>query len=77
MDQCTGCGLCSKICPGKKGEKAIKMTDVLTLKKNGMIDMLTYLEKNVTEKHPLSPTTIKGSQFIEPKFKFPGACAPV
>jgi pyruvate-ferredoxin/flavodoxin oxidoreductase len=72
---CTGCGLCEKICPGKKGEKAIKMTDVLTLKKNGMIDALSYLEKNVTEKHPLSPTTIKGSQFIEPKFKFPGACA--
>ena len=72
---CTGCGLCEKICPGKKGEKAIKMTDVLTLKKNGMIDALTYLEKNVTEKHPLSPTTIKGSQFIEPRFKFPGACA--
>ena len=72
---CTGCGLCEKICPGKKGEKAIKMTDVLTLKKNGMIDALSYLEKNVKEKHPLSPTTIKGSQFIEPKFKFPGACA--
>ena len=72
---CTGCGLCEKICPGKKGEKAIKMTDVLTLKKNGLIDALSYLEKNVSEKHPLSPTTIKGSQFIEPKFKFPGACA--
>ena len=72
---CTGCGLCEKICPGKKGEKAIKMTDVLTLKKNGMIDALSYLEKNVTEKHPLSTNTIKGSQFIEPKFKFPGACA--
>ena len=75
VPDCTGCGLCEKICPGKKGEKAIKMTDVLSLKKNGMIDALTYLEKNVTEKRPLSPTTIKGSQFIEPKFKFPGACA--
>ena len=75
VPDCTGCGLCEKICPGKKGEKAIKMTDVLTLKKNGMVDALEYLEKNVTEKHPLSKTTIKGSQFIEPKFKFPGACA--
>ena len=72
---CTGCGLCEKICPGKKGAKAIKMTDVLTLKKNGMIDALSYLEKNVSKKRPLSSTTIKGSQFIEPKFKFPGACA--
>ena len=72
---CTGCGLCEKICPGKKGEKAIKMTDILTLKKNGMIDSLEYLEKNVKEKRVLAPNTIKGSQFIEPKFKFPGACA--
>ena len=37
---CTGCGLCEKICPGKKGVKAISMTDILSLKKNGMIDSL-------------------------------------
>ena len=24
---CTGCGLCSKVCPGKKGNKAITMKD--------------------------------------------------
>ena len=75
IPDCTGCGLCEKICPGKKGVKAISMTDVLTLKKNGMMDALTYLEENVSEKHPVATTTIKGSQFIEPKFKFPGACA--
>ena len=51
------------------------MTDVLTLKKNNMMDALEYLEKKVTEKTPLSPNTIKGSQFIEPTFKYPGACA--
>ena len=75
VPDCTGCGLCEKICPGKKGEKAIKMTDVLTLKQNGMMDALAYLEENVTEKSVMSPNTIKGSQFIEPTFKFPGACA--
>ena len=75
VPDCTGCGLCEKICPGKKGEKAIKMTDILSLKKNGMLDALEYLEKKVSEKHPLSKTTIKGSQFYEPKFKYPGACA--
>lgn len=75
LPDCTGCGLCEKICPGKKGEKAISMTDVLSLKKNGMMDALEYLEKNVKEKNVMSAKTIKGSQFIEPKFKFPGACA--
>ena len=72
---CTGCGLCEKICPGKKGAKAISMTDVLTLKKNGMLDALSYLEEKVSNKTPLPKATIKGSQFIEPTFKFPGACA--
>ena len=75
LPDCTGCGLCEKICPGKKGTKAISMTDVLTLKKNGMMDALEYLETKVSEKRPLAMTTIKGSQFAEPKFKFPGACA--
>ena len=75
VPDCTGCGLCERICPGKKGVKAISMTDVLALKKNGMLDALEYLEKNVSNKTPLTKTTIKGSQFIEPKFKFPGACS--
>ena len=25
---CVGCGLCANECPGKKGEKALKMVDV-------------------------------------------------
>ena len=75
VPDCTGCGLCEKICPGKKGAKAISMTDVLTLKKNGMIDALDYLQNEVSEKHLFPANTIKGSQLIEPKFKFPGACA--
>ncbi len=75
IPDCTGCGLCEKICPGKKGEKAISMTDVITLKQNGMMEALDYLEKHVKEKDVMSKNTIKGSQFVEPKFKFPGACA--
>ena len=75
IPDCTGCGLCQSVCPGKKGEKAIQMTDVIALKQMGKLDSLEYLEKKVTEKHPLPLNTVKGSQFVEPKFKFPGACA--
>ncbi len=72
---CTGCKLCESVCPGKKGVKAITMESVETLKSTGYLEDLDYLEKNITHKEPMNRFTIKGSQFIEPKIKFPGACA--
>ena len=75
MDQCTGCGLCSKICPGKKGEKAITMKPVTEVKTEENIKNSEFLYNTVKEKKPLSLNTVKGSQFARPKIEFPGACA--
>ncbi len=75
MDQCTGCGLCSKICPGKKGEKAITMKPTSEVKTEDALKNSEYLYNNVKEKKPLPLTNIKGSQFSRPKIEFPGACA--
>ena len=75
MDQCTGCGLCSKICPGKKGEKAITMKPVSEVKTEDTIKESEYLYNEVKEKKPMSLNTLKGSQFARPKIEFPGACA--
>ena len=75
MDQCTGCGLCSKICPGKKGEKAINMKPVTEVKTEETIKESEYLYNEVKEKKPMGLNTIKGSQFARPKIEFPGACA--
>ncbi len=68
---CTGCGLCHKVCPGMKGEKAIAM-DKLDRKEQEVFD---YLKENVKDKGLVNPYTVKGSQFREPKFAFSGACA--
>ena len=68
---CTGCGLCHKVCPGKKGEKAITM-DQLDRKEQ---EVFHYLMENVSPKEEINPYTIKGSQFRQPKFAFSGACA--
>lgn len=75
MDQCTGCGLCSKICPGKKGEKAITMKPVSEVKTDEAIKKNEFLYNTVKEKKPLPMNTVKGSQFSRPKIEFPGACA--
>ena len=70
VPDCTGCSLCSMVCP----------TKAITLKKQNLearqkeMERYNYLQ-TVGEKHVLPKTTIKGSQFVKPKFEFSGACA--
>ena len=76
---CLGCGNCADVCPGKKGEKALKMVpfnvDAPEMKKEAA--NWEYLVKNVKSKQDLvdikqSP---KNSQFATPLFEFSGACS--
>ena len=73
---CTGCGSCVNVCPGKKGEKALGMENFeanagdqkyfdygLTVSKKD--DVLDKFKEN----------TVKGSQFRQPLLEFSGACA--
>ena len=73
---CTGCSLCSEVCPGKKGAKALVMKMKEELKQTKQDEDYKYLFTEVSEKKDVMPTnTVKGSQFKTPKFEFPGACA--
>ena len=72
---CTGCGLCSNICPGKKGAKALTMKIKEELEEEKTKENYTYLFNEVKEKDVMPTTTVKGSQFKTPKFEFSGACA--
>ena len=76
---CLGCGNCADVCPGKKGQKALKMipfnVDAPEMKKEA--ENWEYLVKNVKSKQDLvdikqSP---KNSQFATPLFEFSGACS--
>ena len=71
---CTGCGLCSNICPGKKGEKALTMVNKKDITKEEVIES-NYLFNEVSEKKNIETNTIKGSQFKKPLFEFSGACS--
>ena len=75
IGECTGCGLCEKVCPGKAGNKAISLVPMDELQKSNYVRENDYLRKHVTDKEVMNRFTIKGSQFIKPKFRFPGACA--
>ena len=71
VQDCTGCGVCLKTCPGMKGNKALTWTK---LDKNEQ-KVFDYLVNNITDKKQVNLFTIKGSQFKMPKFEFSGACA--
>ncbi|MDR2932838.1 MAG: pyruvate:ferredoxin (flavodoxin) oxidoreductase, partial [Oscillospiraceae bacterium] len=73
---CTGCGSCANVCPGKKGEKALVMQDLDT--QLGEQEIFAYgfnlpEKKEVADK--FKETTVKGSQFKQPLLEFSGACA--
>lgn len=74
LKDCTGCSLCEEVCPGKKGKKAIVMDKKEELEKKGKDEEFQHLVNEVTEKKVLK-TTVKGSQFMTPKFEFSGACS--
>ena len=70
---CVGCGLCVSECPGKQGNKALKMVDIHSkLSEDALAD---YLYKETEYKTDLFPkNTIKGSQFQMPYFEVSGSC---
>lgn len=75
MPDCTGCGLCEEVCPGKKGKKALTMLDKKTMDATNYKEVYQYLFNEVSEKDVMPVSTVKGSQFKTPKFEFSGACS--
>ena len=72
-DNCVGCGLCVTECPGKAGNKALKMVDIN--EKLDQAPLADYLYKEVDYKTEYFPVdTVKGSQFAMPYFEVSGAC---
>ncbi len=72
---CTGCGSCVNVCPGKKGNKAIEMKPLEDgLFQQAQFDYTVELpdKKDVIEKY--KETSVKGSQFKKPLLEFSGAC---
>lgn len=70
-EDCTGCGSCSVICPGK----ALTMMP-LASQIDTQIPLLDYAQRHVSIKDNLLPrNTIAGSQMHQPLLQFSGACA--
>lgn len=71
---CTGCGNCADICPGKKGEKALNMMPLDSQMKE-QANYIALNEKVGYKDTLMDAKSIKGSQFVQPLLEFSGACA--
>jgi len=73
---CTGCGSCVNVCPGKKGEKALSMMPLETqLAEQEVFNYGLTLADKPELHEKFKATTVKGSQFKQPLLEFSGACA--
>lgn len=75
INNCTGCGVCLKTCPGKNNSKALIMNEINKSRLDYEQEIFDYVSKNITNKKELPNTTVIGSQFEQPSFAFHGACS--
>jgi len=73
---CTGCGSCVNVCPGKKGEKALLLKPIETqFEAQKMSDYCKSIETPAAVTDKFKITSVKGSQFCQPLLEYSGACA--
>ncbi len=76
IEDCTGCGVCVDVCPGRKQVKALEFSTLEDQRAKGETEKAVYfdnLPNDVTEGVKIS--TFKGVMFKQPLFEFSGACA--
>ena len=73
---CTGCGSCANVCPGKKGEKALVMESMeANAGEQEYFDFGREIPVKPEVVAKFKENTVKGSQFKQPLLEFSGACA--
>lgn len=77
-EDCTGCGLCATVCPGKsrteEGKKALMMVAQEPIREQERQNFKFFLEIPNPDRLSLG-TTVKEVQFRQPLFEFSGCCA--
>jgi pyruvate-ferredoxin/flavodoxin oxidoreductase len=77
-EDCTGCDICVQVCPAKDkatGRKALELASLPSLLEQERANFAFFLSLPETDRTRMKPSTVKGSQFLQPLFEFSGACA--
>jgi pyruvate-ferredoxin/flavodoxin oxidoreductase len=79
VEDCTGCGLCVEACPavvpGTPITKAINLAPREPLVATGRQDIEFFEALPIANRSRVDFGTVRGAQFLQPLFEFPGACA--
>lgn len=79
LEDCTGCGLCVEACPVSSPDdvniKAINLTDKAPILESGRADIAFFETLPVNDRARVDFENVRGIQFLQPLFEFPGACA--
>jgi len=77
-EDCTGCTLCVRVCPGKDKKDpsrlALAMSDKLPILDAEIANWAFFRALPDVERAKLPKPTLKTSQFLQPLFEFSGAC---
>lgn len=78
VEDCTGCGLCATVCPGKsrteEGVKALMMTAQEPIREQEKENFKFFMSLPNPDRLKLTET-VKDVQFRQPLFEFSGSCA--
>ena len=69
---CTGCGNCAQVCPGKGGNKALVMTPIEEVVEESMNNF--RFTEELPDRNPLGDSMWNGAMFNRPLFEYHGAC---
>ena len=79
VEDCTGCGLCVESCPvspaGDPTRKAINLAPLEAQLPSQQSNVEFFEALPVNERSRVDFGTVRGTQFLQPLFEFPGACA--
>jgi pyruvate-ferredoxin/flavodoxin oxidoreductase len=79
VEDCTGCALCVEACPAvsprQAGMKAINMADKSPLIDAERRNIAFFENLPVNDRARIDFANVRGVQFLQPLFEFPGACA--